>query len=63
MLVILGFELVFRDVDDGVVLFDFYQHLFAVERDLVIVRVAEHGLLAIVDVVNAQMRFLVFVGE
>ena len=63
VLVILGFELVFRHVDDGVVLFDLHQHFFTVERNLVIVRVSEHGFFAVIDVVNAQVRFPVSFAE
>ena len=63
MLVVFGFELVFWHVDDGVIFFDFHQHLFAVESDLVIVRLAEHGFFAIVHVVSAKVRFLVFLAE
>ena len=63
VLVILGLELVLWHIDDGVIFFDLQQHLFAVERDLVIVRVAQDGLLAIVHVVNAKVRFPVSVGE
>ena len=63
VLVILGLELVFWQIDDGVIFFDLHQHLFAVERDLIIVHVAQDGLLAIVHVVNAKMRFPVSVRE
>ena len=34
-LVILGFDLVLGQIDDGVILFDFHQHLLAVESDLI----------------------------
>jgi hypothetical protein len=61
--VVLGLDLIFGDVDDGVVLFDLHQHLFSVEGDLVIVGVADHGLLAVVEIVSAEMRFFVFVRE
>ena len=53
VLVIFGLQLVLWHIDDGVIFFHFHQHLFAVERDLIIVHVAQDGLLAIVDVVNA----------
>ena len=55
VLVVFSLELVLRHIDDGVIFFDFHQHLFAVERDLVIIRVPEDGLLAIVHVVNAKV--------
>src|SRR4030095_5865228 len=61
VLVILGLDLILGDVDDGVVLFDLHQHLFSVERDLVIVDVADHGLLAVVEIVSAEVRFPVSV--
>ena len=63
VLVILGLDLIFGNVDDGVVLFDLHQHLFPVGRDLVIVGVADHGLLAVVEVVSAEVRFFVFLRE
>ena len=63
VLVILGLEFVFWHIDDGVVFFDLHQHLFAVERDLVIVHVAQDGLFAIVHVVNAKVRFPVSFRE
>src|SRR5215831_18784061 len=63
MLVILGLNLIFGNVDDGVVFFDLHQHLFSVERNLVIVGVAEHGFLAVVEIISAEVRFLVFLLE
>src|SRR5262249_3879631 len=46
-----------------VVLFDLHQHLFSVERYLVIVGVADHRLLAVVEIVCAEVRFPVSVRE
>ena len=63
MLVVFSVELVLWHIDDGVIFFDLHQHLFAVERDLVIVRVAQDGLLAIVQAVNAKVRFPVSLGK
>ncbi len=60
---ILGLDLIFGDVDDGVVLFDLHQHLFSVGRNLIIVGVADHGLLAVVEIVSAEMRSFVPVRE
>src|SRR4030095_12484344 len=57
MLVILGLEFVLWHIDDGVIFFDLQQHLFCVERDLVIVRIAQDRLFAIVYVINAKVRF------
>src|SRR5262252_2367103 len=45
VLMILGLDLILRDVDDGVFLFDLHQHPFSIERDLVIVGVAKYRLL------------------
>ena len=55
VLVVLGLDLVFRQVNDRVILFDFYQHLFSVERDLVIVRIANHRFFAIFQAIGAKM--------
>ena len=63
VLVILGLDFILRNVNDRVVLFDLHQHLFAVERDLVIVGIAKHRLLAVIEIVSAEMRFFVFLLE
>ncbi len=54
-LLVLQLELVFRQVDDGVILVDLDQHLLAVGRDLVAVHLAEHGLFAIFQAVGTEV--------
>ena len=46
---ILDFDLVLRQVDDGVILVDFDEHLFAVVRDLITADLADHRFLAILQ--------------
>src|SRR3954462_1634041 len=54
--VILRIDLVLWQIDHGVILIDLDQHLLAVVRDLVVVYVAEDGLLAFFNVVNAKRQ-------
>ena len=56
-LFVLGLDLVFGQIDHGVILVDLDQHLFAVARDLVAVDVAKHGLFAIFQAVGAEVIF------
>ena len=62
-LVVFRLDLVLRHIDDGVIFFDLHQHPLAVERDLIIVHVAQHRFFALFHVVNAEMRFLVSLAE
>src|SRR5438105_2482622 len=58
-LVILGFELVLRQIDDGVILLDLDQHLLAVSGDLVAVDIAKDRFFAVFQVINAKVLFAV----
>ena len=55
VLVILRFDLVLGQIDDGVIFLDFDQYLLAVECDLVIIHVAEYGLFPVFQIVSAKM--------
>src|SRR6476659_4282460 len=54
-LFVLELELVFRQVDHGVILAHLHQHLLAVGRDLITAHVAVNGLFAIFEAIGAQM--------
>ena len=55
VLVVLGFDLVLGQIDDRVIFFDFYEHLFPIECDLVIVHIANHRFFTILQAVSAEM--------
>ena len=54
-LLVLRLDFVFRQIDDGVVLLDFDQHLFAIIGNLISVHVAQNGLFPIFQAVGAEM--------
>ena len=63
VLVILGLDFILGDIDDGVILFNLHQHLFSVQRKLIVVRFADHCFLAVVEIVSVEVRFFVFLLE
>ena len=54
-LLVFGLELVFRQIDDGVVFLDFDQHLLAISADLIAVHLAKDGLFPVFQAVSAKM--------
>ena len=56
-LLVLCLDLVFGQIDDGVILVDLDQHLLAVARDLILIDIAKNGLFAIFQAVSAKVVF------
>src|SRR5947199_8337958 len=59
---IFGFDFVFRQIDDGVVLFDFDEHFFAVLTDLIIGNVTDDRFLSLLQAVTAQVPRFFAIG-
>ena len=55
VLVVFGLDLVLRQIDDRVIFFDFNEHLFPIECDLVIVHIANHRFFTVLHAVRAEM--------
>ena len=56
---VLGLELILRQIDDGVLLLDLDQHLLAVSGDLVAIDIAKDRFFAVFQAINAKMLFAV----
>src|SRR5438477_1507202 len=59
---VLGLDLVLRQINDGVILFDLDQHLFAIGGDLVAIRITKDGFLPVLETVGAEVRLVILIG-